>query len=131
MVGRCEWSYGEMRSYDPVLASNRNISYLLPLGPRMLSEISFSGERSTSLLSTCQTIVSRSTSEDYYRRKKYICDRHESVCELAECYSLTGFLHCTRLAKSNAKMIPCTERHPETLDSMSRPGLQIISVGAA
>jgi hypothetical protein len=73
----------EMSSYDPVLASNRNISYLLPLGPRMLSEISFSGKRSISLLSTCQTIVSRSKSENYYRRKKYICDRHESVRELA------------------------------------------------
>ena len=128
-----EWSYGETRIYDQVVASNRTISYLLPLGPRILSAISFSGERSTSLFSTCQRIVSRSKSEDYYRRKKYICDRDESVGELAECHSLsqTGFPHCTRLAKSDMKMIPCTKRHPETLYSTSRPGLQIISVGAA
>lgn len=77
-VGRCEWAYREMRSYDQVVASNRNISYLLPLGPSMDPEISFSGERSTSLFPTCQTTeystVSRSKSENYSRRKKYICD---------------------------------------------------------
>ena len=48
-----EWTYTDSHRYDT------SSFHLLPLGPRRLPETSFSGERSTSLLSTCQTISSR------------------------------------------------------------------------
>jgi hypothetical protein len=53
-----EWAYTESHRYDIAIVRT-SAFHLLPLAPRRLPETWFSGERSTSLLSTCQKMSSR------------------------------------------------------------------------